>query len=125
MPGAGDMERRLIRVSGVVQGVGFRPFVHAAATRLGLHGSVHNEGAGVRIEVEGEPGAIDRFLADLANRPPPLARIDSIRSDPIPARGEQRVSVRFADKRTRTDVGNPDLNRMQTLATKLVVLIAA
>ena len=67
------MERRSIVVSGIVQGVGFRPFVYGLAARMGLSGFVRNQSSGVLIEVEGEPSALDDFLVDIASRPPPLA----------------------------------------------------
>jgi hydrogenase maturation protein HypF len=73
------MDRRLIAVSGVVQGVGFRPFVYDLATRLGLHGCVRNRTGDVLIELEGEPRSLDRFLAELTTRPPPLARLEGVR----------------------------------------------
>ncbi|MCQ4334722.1 carbamoyltransferase HypF [Natronomonas sp. F2-12] len=76
------MERATIRVNGIVQSVGFRPFVYRRAVAHGLHGTVRNLGdAGVRIEAEGQPDAIDAFLTDIKNNPPPLARITSITVD--------------------------------------------
>jgi hydrogenase maturation protein HypF len=73
------MDRRAIAVSGIVQGVGFRPFVYDLATRHGLNGFVRNETGGVLIEVEGESDSIDRFCGELTSRPPPLARIDNVK----------------------------------------------
>ena len=52
------VERRAITVQGVVQGVGFRPFVHGLAARLGLAGFVNNSAGAVRIEVEGDAPAL-------------------------------------------------------------------
>ena len=72
------MERRAITVRGVVQGVGFRPFVYRLAVRHGLRGFVRNQAGIVLIEVEGTASALDRFLAGLADSGPPLSRIDSI-----------------------------------------------
>jgi hydrogenase maturation protein HypF len=74
----GSLRRRRLRVVGVVQGVGFRPFVHQLATRLGLAGLVGNDGGGVFVEVEGTPEGIDAFAELLSCEPPPLARIDHI-----------------------------------------------
>ncbi|MBX6311318.1 MAG: carbamoyltransferase HypF [Isosphaeraceae bacterium] len=73
------MDRRAIAISGIVQGVGFRPFVYDLATRLGLHGFVRNQTGDVLIEVEGESQSLDRFFAELISRPPPLARIKDVR----------------------------------------------
>jgi hydrogenase maturation protein HypF len=81
--------RRRLRVcvQGVVQGVGFRPFVYACAAALGLSGSVRNDTAGAILEVEGDPADLDRFLARLRNQPPPLAVIESVDTQDIPAVG--------------------------------------
>jgi hydrogenase maturation protein HypF len=67
-----------IRVEGIVQGVGFRPFVYSLATSLGLGGLVGNDVDGVFAEVEGDRGAVQRFLALLEQQAPPLARIDRV-----------------------------------------------
>ncbi len=77
--------RRRLRVCvrGVVQGVGFRPFVYACAAALGLSGSVRNDSSGAVIEVEGEAGQIDDFLTRLRDRPPPLAVIEAIETRDI------------------------------------------
>src|SRR5919202_6755331 len=69
------VERRRLRISGVVQGVGFRPFVYGLARRHGLGGFVLNDGRGVVIEAEGEPTALEGFTAALRAEAPPLARV--------------------------------------------------
>ena len=80
--------RRLqVCVRGVVQGVGFRPFVYTCAAALGLSGSVRNDTSGAIVELEGEPAEIDHFLTQLRDRPPPLAVIESIESCDIPLAG--------------------------------------
>ncbi|MCU0540527.1 MAG: Sua5/YciO/YrdC/YwlC family protein, partial [Desulfobacterales bacterium] len=73
---------RCLRVNGIVQGVGFRPFVYQLAARLGLNGEVANTAAGVTIHVEGLPESIRRFEQELSGNPPPLARIVDIVSRP-------------------------------------------
>lgn len=60
--------RTAVRVEGIVQGVGFRPFVYALAARLGLAGLVGNDLDGVFAEVEGTPSAVSEFLAALERR---------------------------------------------------------
>ncbi|MEO7238057.1 MAG: carbamoyltransferase HypF [Gemmatimonadales bacterium] len=75
------LERRLIAVHGVVQGVGFRPFVYRLAAALNLQGTVRNDSSGVLVDVEGEHEALDDFLTRLATAAPPLARIDSIAAE--------------------------------------------
>lgn len=72
------VERRRLVVRGVVQGVGFRPFVHNLAVAAELTGFVRNDGAGVTIEVQGCPWALDEFQEELRNHAPALARIESL-----------------------------------------------
>jgi hydrogenase maturation protein HypF len=91
------MERRAIDIRGIVQGVGFRPFVYGLACRLKLHGFVKNRVGGVWIEVEGEPPTLDRFLAELVCDPPPLARIDAVSWEPRPAQGERQFHIQPSD----------------------------
>jgi hydrogenase maturation protein HypF len=67
-----------ISVRGVVQGVGFRPFIYQMATRLNLRGWVCNTSEDVRIEVEGDDRDIERFLHDLKELAPPMSRIEEI-----------------------------------------------
>jgi hydrogenase maturation protein HypF len=67
-----------IRVRGLVQGVGFRPFVYHLANRLGLTGDVLNDGAGVLIRVQGDHQSIERFVAALRQEAPALSQITAI-----------------------------------------------
>jgi hydrogenase maturation protein HypF len=69
------MIRARIDVSGVIQGVGFRPFIYRLANEQDLKGFVANTAAGVTIEVDGAEQAIDRFVESIANEKPPLATI--------------------------------------------------
>jgi len=77
--------RRRIVVTGVVQGVGFRPFVWRLATGLGLDGWVENDSAGVTIEVEGEADRVADFERGLASDPPPMARVGQVAGVTLPA----------------------------------------
>ncbi len=72
------MRRLAITVRGIVQGVGFRPFVYQAARRGRLGGWVRNEADTVRIEVQGDGAALDAFLDALRHAHPPQARIDAV-----------------------------------------------
>src|SRR6266581_9466917 len=72
------IQRRRMIVQGIVQGVGFRPFVYGQALRWGLVGFVLNNSLGVTIEAEGSSEALDRFQRTLREEAPPLARIDSL-----------------------------------------------
>jgi hydrogenase maturation protein HypF len=96
--------RRRLRVSvrGVVQGVGFRPFVYTTAAALGLAGSVRNDSSGAVIEVEGDTTDVNEFLARLRDQAPPLAVIESLDIQNIPVTGGTGFTI--ADT-SRTDGG--------------------
>ena len=89
----GRVERRRFRVTGVVQGVGFRPFVYGLARRHALGGFVLNDGHGVVIEAEGDRAALEAFGAGLALEAPSLARIESVASEPVPPRGDTGFTI--------------------------------
>jgi hydrogenase maturation protein HypF len=91
------MERRAIVIRGIVQGVGFRPFVFNLATRLGLGGFVKNQTGTVFIEVEGELAALDTFLANVAGKAPPLAQIEHLSWEPRSPRGDQQFHIEASD----------------------------
>ena len=78
--------RRLrAEISGIVQGVGFRPFLHRLARRLGLTGWARNTAFGVELEAEGSPEALAAFLREVEASPPPLAVVEALRAEPLPA----------------------------------------
>lgn len=83
-----------IAVTGVVQGVGFRPFVYGLAQRWGITGWVLNHSGGVTIEAEGPPDVLDAFIAALRREAPPLARIDSLEVLVCPVAGHTRFEIR-------------------------------
>src|ERR1035441_7015321 len=70
--------RKAIEIAGIVQGVGFRPFIYRLATEINLTGFITNTAAGVSIEVEGATDAVESFLSRLPQEVPPLARITSM-----------------------------------------------
>ncbi|WP_255358518.1 MULTISPECIES: acylphosphatase [unclassified Pseudonocardia] len=74
-------------MTGIVQGVGFRPFVYRAATGLGLSGFVGNDERGVLIEAEGPAGALDELLRLLREQAPPLAVVGGVLARSVPPRG--------------------------------------
>ncbi|CAA9476420.1 MAG: [NiFe] hydrogenase metallocenter assembly protein HypF [uncultured Rubrobacteraceae bacterium] len=82
-------ERREISVRGIVQGVGFRPFVYALARRHGLSGLVRNDAEGVRIEAEGAPEDLEIFLRKVEEDAPPLAAVESVGWRPLAALGDR------------------------------------
>lgn len=73
------MESKYIVVKGIVQGVGFRPFVYKLALENNLKGNVCNSQSGVYINVEGEKENIDRFIYEIKNNPPKLSKIEEIK----------------------------------------------
>ena len=85
---AGTTERWRIAVGGVVQGVGFRPFVHRLARLHGLGGFALNDGRGVIVEAEGDPPTLREFLVALREQAPPLAEVASVEETAIAPRGE-------------------------------------
>ncbi len=86
-PSTPGLVRKRIRVRGIVQGVGFRPFVYNLAHDLRLAGYVLNSSAGVTIEIEGSESGVARFVETLRDSPPPLAQIEDFSvTDLEPAR---------------------------------------
>ncbi len=92
-----------VRVEGVVQGVGFRPYVHGLAQRLGLSGQVGNDTAGVFMEVEGAEQAVSEFLAALPAQAPPLAVIEEVRTHPMAPTGESGFHIVSSNATGRRD----------------------
>jgi hydrogenase maturation protein HypF len=81
------VEGRRIEVRGLVQGVGYRPFVWRVAQRFGVSGSVRNDGGVVEIQAEGSADALDAFCAALRQETPPLARVESVVWSSAPSTG--------------------------------------
>ena len=81
-----------MRVTGTVQGVGFRPYVFRLASELGLGGWVLNDERGVLLEVEGEPAEVEAF-ARASGEPPPLAIVEGVISDEAPPTGETEFRI--------------------------------
>jgi hydrogenase maturation protein HypF len=87
------LTRARVRVEGIVQGVGFRPFVHALAGRLGLAGLVGNDAGGVFVEVEGAAETVERFLEALSAEAPPLAVIERVTATPLAPTGTPGFAI--------------------------------
>ncbi|HWB86600.1 MAG TPA: carbamoyltransferase HypF [Bryobacteraceae bacterium] len=104
------MTARSIRVCGVVQGVGFRPFVFRLARAHSLAGWVLNEESGVDIRLEGAERSIETFLRDLTAQPPPAARITSVDVRHCQPAGLREFSIRETRRAGRPLVRiSPDL----------------
>ncbi len=101
------IERKNIRVSGVVQGVGFRPFVYRLATEENLAGLIGNDTDGVTIELEGSPARIRSFLSRLTSETPPLARIDSVITGELAPNGETGFRIVASEVLGRVSTGIP------------------
>lgn len=109
-PNRDKTERRRIRVRGIVQGVGFRPFVFRLAEEERLAGWVLNDSLGVLCEVEGAPANLDRFERRLSGDAPPLARVNSVEAEPIPATGEAGFRICLSNRTdARTTLISPDV----------------
>jgi hydrogenase maturation protein HypF len=91
------VEARRILVTGVVQGVGFRPFVYGLAARLGLRGWVCNTSAGVEILVDGPAERLQEFAEALSAEKPPLARIDRLQVEQTEAGGFTGFEIRASE----------------------------
>jgi hydrogenase maturation protein HypF len=87
------MQRRRIFVRGIVQGVGFRPFVYGLAAKHGLSGFVANQSDGVSLELQGEVAALEDFVEVLRTAPPPLATIDEIRIEEMTPLAESSFRI--------------------------------
>ncbi|MFD9548889.1 carbamoyltransferase HypF [Nocardia salmonicida] len=116
---AGRQRRRLV-VRGVVQGVGFRPFVYTTAAELSLSGSVANDSRGVVIEIEGAPADLDRFARRLHDTPPPLAVVESVEQTTVALHGGTgfRIADTTRDGGGRT-LASPDVAICADCATEL------
>jgi len=81
------MKAARIYINGIVQGVGFRPFVYNLAAKYGVKGWVRNTSAGVDIEAEANQPNLDQFIQDLHSQAPPLSKIDQFTTTQIPTQG--------------------------------------
>ena len=103
------IQRQRIVIQGIVQGVGFRPFVYGQALRRNLVGFVLNDSNGVTIEVEGTPDALDSFQRALREEVPPLALIDSIFTELVPALHDSAFTITHSQAGTeRNTLISPD-----------------
>jgi hydrogenase maturation protein HypF len=100
-------ERRAVKVLGVVQGVGFRPFVYRLAVEEQLAGWIGNDTDGVTLEIEGSEVAIEAFLRRLRAEAPPLARIDAVTVHGVQASGETGFRILASEVLGRVSTGIP------------------
>lgn len=100
-----------IEVHGVVQGVGFRPFVFNAALRHNICGWVLNATAGVFVHAEGEPEDIDALVMEINSNAPAASRVDEINMKEAPLEGFSDFEIRYSDEAEAdaTTLVSPDL----------------
>ena len=102
-------QRWRILVQGIVQGVGFRPFVYGQALHWQLGGFVLNDSVGVTIEVEGTSEQLTSFLHALRTHTPPLARIDALSYEIVPTCNETQFGIAHSQTRSEhTALISPD-----------------
>ncbi len=111
---------RSIRVRGVVQGVGFRPFVYRLACANTLNGWVLNAEEGVEIHLEGAEASLEAFIRDLKAQPPPAATISEIDVQPAQPTGLNKFTIRESERKNRPTVRiSPDLPICNDCLTEL------
>lgn len=88
-----EITRHRLTVTGVVQGVGFRPFVYGLALQHHLTGFVGNNSGGVFIEIEGDPAHLQAFYNTLTQSPPPLAHLEKVEVTTIPVTGDEAFTI--------------------------------
>ena len=87
------MLRRRLTINGIVQGVGFRPFIYSLARDIGLVGSVYNTSDGVKVEVQGNLPQLEQFESRLHSEAPPLSTIISVEMEDIPTRDDSEFTI--------------------------------
>jgi hydrogenase maturation protein HypF len=112
---------KTIHITGVVQGVGFRPFVYQLAHRHGLKGWVCNTSAGVDIEAEGPAPNLEQFVRQLVSEAPPIARVESLTSTDHPAKGYEVFEIRRSQAlEGRYQLISPDMATCQDCLKELL-----
>lgn len=109
LDGTVQVARQRWELSGLVQGVGFRPFVHRLATALGLAGEVWNHPAGVTFELEGPPEVLEEFAARFATELAAPARVDQLEVRAAAVTGAAGFRIRASDEGGRAGAVLPDL----------------
>ncbi len=99
-----------LEINGIVQGVGFRPFIYQLAKQHGLNGEVANTATGVTLVLEGPEPRIQQFIDDLPRRKPPLAHIVDVVDQPVPVSGFTSFAiVKSRSSATRATLISPDV----------------
>jgi hydrogenase maturation protein HypF len=101
--------RRRYDVFGLVQGVGFRPFVYVTASELGLSGTVTNTPYGLVVEVEGQADAVDTFGRRLVDDVPPMAQVEGVRESELPTQGGTGFAIQRSESGEGRTLASPDV----------------
>jgi hydrogenase maturation protein HypF len=110
-----------ISVRGIVQGVGFRPFVYGLAVKHKLKGWVYNTSEDVRIEVEGEAEAVGQFELELKTKAPPLAHIENVTIEHHPPRSYKNFEIRHSQAQEgKYQLISPDVATCQACLGELL-----
>ncbi len=110
-----------ISVRGIVQGVGFRPFVYSLATKHNLKGWVYNTSEDVKIEVEGVAAAIEQFQRELQTKAPPLAHIEGVTINYHPPLGYKNFEIRHSQAvEGKYQLISPDVATCQPCLSELL-----
>ena len=118
--GKNELIGKSIHIQGIVQGVGFRPFIYSLAQKHHITGWVRNSTAGVDIIANGKPGAITNFIADISQNPPPLAKIDHIDITDIEPDSFHQFDIRESDASQKGFIPiSPDISICQDCLDEL------
>ena len=112
-------ERAKILIKGIVQGVGFRPFIYNLANAHSLNGWVLNSTEGVSIEVEGEKETLATFIDEIPKKTPPLAMIDSVDVEHLPLIGYETFVIRHSEGDRKTKPSVSEANRSKPKVASL------
>ena len=105
-----ELHRIHIAVSGIVQGVGFRPFLHRLARECNLNGWVRNTSSGVELELEGPDEALKGFADGLKRKAPPLAVVEDVRITPMDGlAGYRDFTIRDSRQDSGATLVSPDI----------------
>lgn len=106
-----EIERYRIEVNGIVQGVGFRPFIYKLAKSLGLKGEVRNTSSGVLIDAEGDPRSITSFLDRLSKQAPSLSHIEAVKTTKLEVEGfEDFIIAESSPEERPNTLISPDIS---------------
>ena len=111
--------RYSLQIKGIVQGVGFRPYVFRLAKLLSIGGFVQNTSEGVYAEIEGEAAACDSFIEKLKQHPPALAQVISIQVQKQEPRGELDFAIIGSSRGIRDALISPDIGICAACAAEI------